>query len=83
MTPSAYFSTEKYFGLLLKNEIDNLEKFEHPQKPFIALLLGNKISGNKIDVITSLLEKVDELIIGGGDEVYFFKSIGGEIQSSC
>ena len=47
----AFFSVRKYFGLLLKNEIDSLEKaLSNPQKPFAAIIGGLKISG-KIDVI--------------------------------
>ena len=77
-----FFPKEKYCGLLLKNEIENLEKaLKSPKKPFTAIIGGSKISG-KIDVITSLLDKVDNLIIGGGMAYTFAKAIGGNIGNS-
>jgi len=79
---ASYFPNDKYFGLLLKNEVDSLEKaLSSPQKPFTAIIGGAKISG-KIDVITSLLTKVDNLIIGGGMAYTFAKAMGGEIGNS-
>ena len=81
-TIASFFPSEKYFGLLLKNEIDSLEKaLSNPQKPFAAVIGGAKISG-KIDVITSLLEKVDILIIGGGMAYTFAKAMGGNTGDS-
>ena len=77
-----FFSNNKYFGLLLKNEIDSLEKaLRYPKNPFTAIIGGAKISG-KIDVITSLLNKVDNLIIGGGMTYTFAKALGGNIGNS-
>jgi len=77
-----FFPNNKYFGLLLKNEIDSLEKaLRDPKKPFTAIIGGAKISG-KIDVITSLLNKVDNLIIGGGMTYTFAKALGGNIGNS-
>ena len=77
-----FFPKEKYFGLLLKNEVENLEKaLNSPKKPFTAIIGGSKISG-KIDVITSLLDKVDNLIIGGGMAYTFAKAMGGNIGNS-
>ena len=77
-----FFPNNKYFGLLLKNEIDSLEKaLRDPKKPFTAIIGGAKISG-KIDVITSLLNKVDNLIIGGGMAYTFAKAMGGNIGNS-
>ncbi len=86
----AHASTEgvtKYFqqcacGYLLKKEIDYLDKaLKSPERPYIAIIGGAKISG-KIDVITSLLEKVDTLLIGGGMAYTFFKAMGYEIGKS-
>jgi len=54
---------------------------KNPEKPFTAIIGGAKISG-KIDVITSLLSKVDNLIIGGGMAYTFAKAIGGKIGNS-
>jgi len=53
-------------GFLMKKELDYFAKaLEHPQKPFLAILGGAKVS-DKIKLITNLLDKVDEMIIGGG-----------------
>jgi phosphoglycerate kinase len=54
---------------------------EKPERPFVAILGGAKISG-KIDVITNLLSKVDKVIIGGGMTFTFFKAQGLEIGNS-
>ena len=79
---SQFFNENKYFGLLLKNEIDSLEQaLTNTKKPFTAIIGGAKISG-KIDVITSLLLKVDNLIIGGGMAYTFSKAMGGKIGNS-
>ena len=79
---SQFFKENKYFGLLLKNEIDTIEKaLTNAEKPFTAIIGGAKISG-KIDVITSLLSKVDNLIIGGGMAYTFSKAMGGKIGNS-
>ena len=64
------------------NELDRLEKtINSPEKPFTIIIGGSKISG-KIDVITSLLDKVDNLIIGGGMSYTFAKAMGGNIGNS-
>ena len=52
-----------------------------PKKPFTAIIGGAKISG-KIDVVVSLLNKVDNLIIGGGMAYTFSKAMGGNIGNS-
>ena len=77
-----FFPESKYFGLLLEKEISNLEVIlENPQKPFTAIIGGAKITG-KIDIIMALLDKVDNLIIGGGMAYSFAKAIGGNIGNS-
>ena len=77
-----YFPNNKYFGLLLSNEINSLETaLKNPKRPFTAIIGGAKISG-KIDVITSLFDKVDNLIIGGGMAYTFAKAMGGTIGNS-
>lgn len=69
-------------GYLMTKELDFLDKaLETPQRPFVAILGGAKISG-KIDVITNLIGKVDTLIIGGGMAYTFFKAQGLEIGKS-
>lgn len=69
-------------GLLMEREIAYLdEALKNPQRPFIAILGGKKISG-KIEVIEHLLDKVDVLLIGGGMSYTFFKAMGLEIGDS-
>jgi phosphoglycerate kinase len=69
-------------GYLLRKELKFLgEAVENPTRPFVAIIGGAKISG-KIDVINSLLPKVDTLIIGGGMAYTFFKAQGYEIGDS-
>jgi phosphoglycerate kinase len=69
-------------GYLMVKELDYLGRvMENPQKPFVAILGGAKISG-KIDVITNLLPKVDKVIIGGGMMFTFYKAQGLEIGNS-
>jgi len=61
-------------GLLMEKEITYLGKaLEAPEKPFVAIIGGSKISG-KIDVIQNLLDKVDTLVIVGGMAYTFYRS---------
>ena len=69
-------------GFLIEKEVAYLgEALQQPERPFVAILGGAKISG-KIDVIDSLLPQVDRLIIGGGMAYTFFKARGLEIGNS-
>ena len=69
-------------GLLLQKELAYLGgALANPKRPFVAIMGGAKISG-KIDVIESLLPKVDALLIGGGMAFTFFKAMGLEIGRS-
>jgi phosphoglycerate kinase len=69
-------------GYLLKKEIDYLKgAVTEPKRPFVAIIGGVKISG-KIDVITTLLEKADTLLVGGGMACTFYKAMGLEIGDS-
>jgi len=69
-------------GLLIEKEIAYLgDALKQPERPFVAILGGAKISG-KIDVIDNLLPKVDRLIVGGGMAYTFFKAQGLEIGNS-
>ena len=77
-----FFPNNKYFGLLMSNELNNLEKsLSQPKRPFTAIIGGAKISG-KIDVIKALFDKVDNIIIGGGMAYTFAKAMGGNIGNS-
>ncbi len=69
-------------GYLMKKELDFLgDAVESPARPFVAIIGGAKVSG-KIDVIESLLPKVDTLIVGGGMAYTFYKAQGKEIGGS-
>ncbi len=77
-----HYFEEKAPGFLMEAEIKQLSRLlESPEKPFVALLGGAKISG-KIDVIQNLLPKVDKILLGGGMVFTFFKAKGYEIGSS-
>ena len=85
----AHASTEgvtKYLpavsGFLIEKELKFLgEALENPERPFVAILGGSKVS-DKIGVIENLLEKVDTLIIGGGMAYTFFKAQGYNVGDS-
>ena len=69
-------------GFLIEKELKFLgNAVSNPERPFIAILGGAKVS-DKIGVIDSLLEKVDTLIIGGGMAYTFFKAQGYEVGKS-
>ena len=69
-------------GFLIKKEIEIMGKaLENPDRPFVAILGGAKVS-DKIGVIESLLEKVDTLIIGGSMAYTFFKAKGYSVGNS-
>lgn len=72
----------KMFGFLINKEIEAMDKvLHHAEKPFTAIMGGAKVS-DKIQVIENLLDKVDDLIIGGGMTYTFIKARGGEIGNS-
>jgi 3-phosphoglycerate kinase len=69
-------------GFLIEKELKFLgEALENPERPFVAILGGAKVS-DKIGVIDSLLERVDTLMIGGGMAYTFFKAQGYEVGNS-
>jgi phosphoglycerate kinase len=72
----------KMFGFLINKEIEAMDKVLHQsEKPMTAIMGGAKVS-DKIQVIENLLDKVDNLIIGGGMTYTFIKARGGEIGNS-
>jgi phosphoglycerate kinase len=78
----AAFFIEKAAGLLLQKELDYLAPIlATPEKPFVTILGGAKVS-DKIGVIRNLLPKVDALLIGGGMAYTFLKAQGLEIGKS-
>jgi len=69
-------------GMLMEKELTYLGKaLQHPEKPFIAILGGAKVS-DKIGVIQNLMDKVDSLIIGGGMAYTFLKARGEQVGKS-
>lgn len=69
-------------GLLMQKELTYLGKaLEHPEKPFVAILGGAKVS-DKIGVIRNLMDKVDAIIIGGGMAYTFLKAQGEQVGKS-
>lgn len=81
-TVAKYFKKAKYAGLLLEDEIKNLDKALNADKrPFTAIIGGAKVS-TKIDVIRNLINKVDNMIIAGGMAFTFIKALGGNVGDS-
>ena len=78
-----YFRTEKrMFGFLINSELAAMDKvLKDPQRPFTAIMGGAKVS-DKIMLIENLLNRVDNLIIGGGMTYTFIKAMGGKIGKS-
>lgn len=69
-------------GYLIKKEIEALDgAINNPKRPLVAIVGGSKVS-SKIDVLNSLIDKVDTLLIGGGMAYTFVKARGGKIGSS-
>ena len=69
-------------GFLIEKELRFLgDALNNPERPFVAILGGAKVS-DKIGVIDSLLEKVDTLMIGGGMAYTFFKAQGYNVGNS-
>jgi len=78
----AQFFKEKCAGYVMAAELENAKRvLEHAAKPFTAIMGGAKIS-DKILIIEKLLDKVDNLIIGGGMSYTFFKALGGQVGKS-
>jgi phosphoglycerate kinase len=79
---AAHFPNDKMFGLLMEKEVRSITKvLKEAQKPFTAVLGGAKVSG-KVEIINHLMDKVDNLIIGGGMMFTFIKAMGGKIGGS-
>lgn len=79
------FGISKYLdsgvGFLVKEELDNLDLLDSPERPFMVIMGGAKVS-DKISVIDSLIDKVDKLFIGGAMAFTFLKSKGINVGKS-
>ena len=79
---ASYFPSDKVCGYVMLSELENARRvLDNVERPYTAIMGGAKIS-DKILIIERLLDKVDNLIIGGGMAYTFFKAQGGEIGSS-
>ncbi|MDD5507169.1 MAG: phosphoglycerate kinase [Bacteroidales bacterium] len=79
---AGFFPDKKMFGYLMADEVANINRVLVSAKhPFTAVLGGAKVSG-KIEIINHLMDKVDNLIIGGGMMFTFIKAMGGQIGKS-
>ncbi len=77
-----FFPENKMFGYLIEKEIESVDKvLNSNDKPLTAIVGGAKVS-SKITIITKLLDKVDNLIIGGGMAYTFVKASGGKVGNS-
>jgi phosphoglycerate kinase len=74
--------SQKGAGLLMKEELENLQKaLQDPKKPVVGIIGGAKVS-DKISVLKNILEKMDAVLIGGGMANTFLKAMGKEIGLS-
>ena len=81
-TVVAKYFENKFFGKLLEKEVLALKKvMNNGASPILAVLGGSKIS-SKIPIIENIIDKVDDIIIGGGMSFTFIKALGGKIGSS-
>ena len=77
-----FFPNDKMFGYLVESEVESLDKVvKEPKRPLTAIMGGAKVS-SKITIIENLLEKVDNLILGGGMTYTFVKANGGNVGNS-
>jgi len=77
-----FFSSEKMFGFLLQNEIDSLEKaLNSKEVPFTAIIGGAKVS-DKVEVIKNLLDRANNILVGGAMAYTFMAAKGGKVGKS-
>jgi phosphoglycerate kinase len=77
-----FFPENKMFGYIMEDEVKSIDRvLKHTERPFTAILGGAKVSG-KIEIINNLIDKVDNLLIGGGMMFTLIKGLGGEVGSS-
>jgi phosphoglycerate kinase len=72
-----FFPTDKLFGYLMEDEVKSIDRvLNSTAKPVTAIIGGSKVS-SKITILQNLLNRVDNIIIGGGMAYTFFKALGG------
>ena len=77
-----FFPNAKTFGYLMEEELSSIDKvLKDVSRPYVAVIGGAKVS-SKIEILENLLDKVDDLIIGGGMMFTFIKAQGGQIGNS-
>ena len=77
-----YFPNDKLFGYVMEGELKAVDSvMKDPKRPFTAIMGGSKVS-SKIDIIMNLMDKVDNLILGGGMTYTFKAALGGHVGSS-
>ncbi len=77
-----YFPNDKMFGYLMGQELESIDKVLHGNlRPFTAVLGGAKVSG-KIEIIRNLMDKADQILIGGGMMFTFLKAQGHDTGKS-
>jgi phosphoglycerate kinase len=77
-----FFPEFKMFGYIMEDEVKSIDRvLKNTERPFTAILGGAKVSG-KIEIINNLIDKVDNLLIGGGMMFTFIKALGGEVGNS-
>ena len=81
-TIAQFFKSKKYSGMLLHKEAESIKKvLQTGKRPVLAILGGAKVS-SKIPIIENIIDKVDQVIIGGGMAFTFVKALGGKIGDS-
>ena len=81
-TIAQFFKNKKYSGMLLYKEVESIKKIlQTGKRPVLAILGGAKVS-SKIPIIENIIDKVDQVIIGGGMAFTFVKALGGKIGDS-
>jgi len=79
---AGFFEGNSCFGKLMQSELDSIRRvMKDSAKPFTAIIGGAKVS-SKISIIQNLMDKLDNLIIGGGMSYTFIKAMGGKVGNS-
>jgi phosphoglycerate kinase len=77
-----FFPNDKVFGYIMANELASIDKvLKDVQRPYTAIIGGAKVS-TKIEILENLLDKVDDIIIGGAMMFTFIKAQGGKVGAS-